>query len=196
MAINPVQILIDEHRVILQVTAAWEMADQAIEHGAAFPAAFVSRVVDFIHAFADAYHHHREEELFIPYVEHVSSDRARGNIGLVRQEHQMARYRARRADELLPAAAAGDVEAQKEIRRLLNSYCSLISCHIGMEDMAFFPNGYATMSPQLRARVQQAFQEFDANKENQETNKRYRALAERIVAQAREMHNDLKHHTV
>ena len=135
---RPTELLKNEHQVLLIALDALDHLEQALAYGGgSFPGEMVGRILDFMTVYADQFHYYKEEQLLIPRLELRGMTAADGPIGLVRQEHAMARHRVAQALKLLPAAAKGDARAQVDLRRFLVSTVNLLRAHIGMEELIF-----------------------------------------------------------
>ena len=182
-----IDILVDEHRLIMRMLQVIGRLEQLMGNGVAFQAAMIERILDFMTGYTDEFHHHREEDLLIDLLARHGHPMDHGPVGLVMQDHSMARFRTRRLRELLPAAAAGDSEAQMEMRHLLDQYNKLVRCHIGMEDLSFFPHSRRTLTGEALEELEDVFRAADAQPAARKIDKHYRALVEELEAEILEL---------
>jgi len=125
---DPIQILMDEHRVIEKVLDALEAAADL-----EVPAEFYDRALDFCTEFADACHHSKEEDRLFPLLEERGIPRKGGPVGVMCDEHVQGRsYIA----QMREAAAAGEYD---RVRRASLLYVGLLRDHIQKEDNVLFP---------------------------------------------------------
>ena len=167
---DPIQQLMDEHRVIEKVLAALEAAAQQ-----ELPFTFYERAVDFIVNFADGCHHAKEEDRLFPALERMGMPREQGPIGVMCSEHEESRGLVR---EMRGAIERQDRET---LRRMSLEYVTLLRQHIMKEDQVLFPMGRAQLGPddliRLRAR-------FDEVSDGGGTERKYTDLANVLCEQA------------
>ena len=117
--LDPIQELMDEHRIIEKVlTALTAAADQEVS------LEFYERAVDFIANFADKCHHSKEEERLFPVLEEKGISREAGPIGCMCEEHEIGRGHVQSMRELIKA---GDLAG---LRRESLNYVGLLRSHI------------------------------------------------------------------
>ena len=167
--LDPIQELMDEHRIIEKVLNALEAAaSQEV------PLEFYERAVEFIVNFADKCHHGKEEERLFPVLEEKGIPRHAGPIGCMCDEHQIARGHVRSMRELL---SAGD---HAGLRRESLEYVALLRSHIQKEDKVLFPMGRNVLSEGdlegLRAR-------FDEVEHGGQCHCHYAKMADELLAQ-------------
>lgn len=139
---RPSQILVDEHSVILSVLDAVESVNQHAD----FSASFYERALDFFVTFADKCHHAKEEVHLFPWLEAHGVAREHGPVGCMLREHEEGRAHLGAVRNDLPAAAAGDHDAQARIRREMAAYAILLREHINKENQVLFVIGDMRMS--------------------------------------------------
>ena len=167
--LDPIQELMDEHRIIEKVlTALTAAADQEV------PLEFYERAVDFIANFADKCHHSKEEERLFPVLEEKGIPREAGPIGCMCEEHEIGRGHVQSMRELLKA---GDLAG---LRRESLNYVGLLSSHIQKEDKVLFPMGRNVLS---RGELEQLRAKFDEVEDPGQCHHYYSNLAEELLAQ-------------
>lgn len=124
---DPIQVLMDEHRVIEKVLNALEAAADL-----EVPAEFYERALEFCASYADACHHAKEEDRLFPLLEERGIPREQGPVGVMCAEHVQGREYIRQMRE---AAAAGDYD---RVRRVSLLYVGLLRDHIHKEDNVLF----------------------------------------------------------
>ena len=124
---DPIQVLMDEHRVIEKVLNALEAAADL-----EVPVEFYDRALDFCTEFADACHHAKEEDRLFPLLEKRGIPREGGPVGVMCDEHVQGRGYIRQMRE---AAAAGEYD---RVRRVSLMYVGLLREHIQKEDNVLF----------------------------------------------------------
>ncbi len=63
---HPVEVLLDEHRLIERMLA--EVETRVLNSGGKLPLDFVETALDFFAGFADGSHHHKEERVLFPMI--------------------------------------------------------------------------------------------------------------------------------
>jgi hemerythrin-like domain-containing protein len=135
-----------EHQVILRVIGVLERLVERSERGDGFEAESLGRCVEFSRLFADACHHAKEEDLLFPVLESRGIPRDGGPIGVMLQEHQMARAYTRQMGEALEAAQGGEADAAQRFHEAAHQYIELLTMHIGKEDNILYPMGDRVMT--------------------------------------------------
>ncbi|MEN8181834.1 MAG: hemerythrin domain-containing protein [Myxococcota bacterium] len=169
---DPIEALMEEHRVIEQVLSA---IDATAERNA--PVSFYQDVVDFVVNFADGCHHDKEEGLLFPAMVGQGMPRDAGPIGVMLQEHDVGRdcvARIREAIEVGDACAAGAAAAD---------YSALLRAHIAKEDGVLYPIARDLLPAGEIASLAVRFEEVEASRAG---SARYRHLAARLLADSDE----------
>jgi len=167
---DPIDQLMDEHRVIETVIGAIRQAAQTeIDLG------FYTDLVDLIANFADRLHHGKEEDRLFPLLEERGLPRDGGPIAVMLYEHRLGREHVARMREGLDA---GD---RNVLRRESRAYAALLEGHIMKEDGILYPMGRNILRPEDVERLQAAFAEVDPTGED---GRRYREMARSLVERA------------
>ncbi len=135
------QILVDEHEVILSVLDAVEKVAGQRSGSAGFPQEFYERVLDFCASFADKCHHAKEEGHLFPVLEARGIARQGGPVGCMLKEHEEGRAHVAAMRAALPRAAEGDAEAREVVKREALAYAELLRSHIQKENQVLFMLG-------------------------------------------------------
>lgn len=142
----PSEVLRTEHQVILRVIEALSRLVDRSERGEGFEVTALRRCVEFFRLFADACHHAKEEDLLFPVMESRGIPREGGPIGVMLEEHTMARGFTRAMHEALEAFEGGDVEGEARFCRAARQYEELLTHHIHKEDNILFVMGDRVMT--------------------------------------------------
>jgi hemerythrin-like domain-containing protein len=142
----PTKVLRQEHQVILRVLKILDHLLVRNDQGQGFETASFERCVEFFRLFADACHHAKEENLLFPLLESRGIPREGGPIGVMLQEHTVARELTRRMGEALDALAEGDQGAVTPFIATAREYIQLLTQHIFKEDNVLFAMGDQVMS--------------------------------------------------
>ncbi len=143
-SLGPTEELTNDHRVIQRVLNVLEILVTRARSGGGFEADAFGSAVEFFRLFADACHHAKEEDLLFPVLEKRGVPREGGPIGVMLDEHRMAReHTARMHHALVDRATGGDQAATAEERLLsaAEDYLQLLRAHIFKEDNVLFRMG-------------------------------------------------------
>ena len=167
---DPIDVLMDEHRIIEKVLTAFEQAAHLD-----LPVTFYEKAVEFIANFADGCHHAKEEERLFPELERKGVPRAGGPIGVMCDEHVLGRAHVARMREMI------DADDRDGLRREALEYAALLRGHIAKEDNVLFPLGRAVLDPSELAALETSFERVDCAGE---CHHKYAALATQLLAEA------------
>ncbi len=175
-------VLRDEHRRILQVTAALE---RLIDDGAA-PLDFdaIERCVRFFRLFADACHHGKEEDLLFPELESRGMPRESGPIAVMLHEHRLGRELVSAMARALPGARAGDDTSRSRMVNAARGWADLIRAHILKEDHMLFQLADEMVDASACLRLCAAYDVVCASTFEGCTKAQLEALADEIIGEA------------
>ena len=179
-----VQILVDEHEVILSVLDAVEAVAGGSSGEAAFPRSFYEQAFDFFATFADRCHHAKEEGHLFPLLESRGIARQGGPIGCMLREHDEGRAHVAAARGALPAAAGGDKRACETVRREALAYTALLRDHIRKENQVLFVLGDQFMTSGDKEALWHKFQCAEHSPLPAGSHEKYVALAGELRAAA------------
>ena len=177
---DPIDVLMNEHQLILQVLRAMEERLPTLGAGE-FPSEFFEQAVDFLAHFADQCHHYKEEDTLFVLLRKRGMPVDGGPIGVMLHEHDTGRAHVAAIRESIPAAAAGSAEALENIRRHAALFIELLRQHIHKEDNILFRMARTLLTPADLAELQEAFAREDNPKINHATRDRYQALAAQLA---------------
>ncbi len=167
--LDPIQELMDEHRIIEKVlTALTTAADQEVS------LEFYEKAVDFIANFADKCHHGKEEERLFPLLEEKGIPREAGPIGCMCDEHEIGRGHVQRMRELIKRS---DLVG---LRRESLNYVGLLRSHIQKEDNVLFPMGRGVLS---KVDLERLRGKFDEVEHEGQCHHHYGSLADELLAE-------------
>ncbi len=135
----PVEILIDEHRLIERfVKLLKKEMEKMIETQKVEPN-FIVVAVDFFRTYADRYHHGKEEGILFKGLSQkkLSATDDKMMLELI-MEHAYARRTVNNLESLKETYLAGKVDTLKDILQLLKALVELYPAHIEKEDEHFF----------------------------------------------------------
>jgi hemerythrin-like domain-containing protein len=148
-----VEMLVEEHRVILMVVKGLEAVALAIRSGERVDTASLNDAVSFMREYADRFHHAKEEELLFPsFVSHGVPLHG-CPIEALLHDHQRGRELVSALAKAIEASAGGDLGASQTIANVIGSIVELYSNHIWKEDVMVFPMAERLLPPEERARL-------------------------------------------
>ena len=177
---DPIEVLMNEHRVIESVMNAME-ARLATLQNKPFPADFFRRALDFISNFADGCHHYKEEQCLFPAMAARGVPADGGPIGVMLAEHDQGRACIAGVRQNLAAAEAGSPEAAAAVRRYASAYIELLRQHILKEDNILYRMARNVLTP---ADVEALRQKYAAEESKAEVVQSYLALAAQLSSEA------------
>ena len=178
---EPMQILVDEHEVILSVLDA---VDTMLERPSSeFPTRFYEKALDFFATFADKCHHAKEEVYLFPMLESRGIPREHGPIGCMLHEHEEGRARLAAVRQALPAAGE-DPRAARTVKNELSSYVLLLRQHIQKENQILFPAGDHQLTTADKELLGHKFSCAEHSVLPPGAHQQYLALASELVSEA------------
>lgn len=176
------EILMAEHRVIEQMLGCLDrMADAAFE-GRPLDLADARDAIAFLRAFADAFHHKKEEDRLFPVMERHGIPRDAGPTAVMRHEHEVGRAHVRRMDEALTAHEKGDREALGRFAFEARGFTELLRDHIAKEDQVLFPMAERMIPPAAMRDLLASFDHAERHEVAPGTRETSLAAAERLGA--------------
>jgi hemerythrin-like domain-containing protein len=176
-------ILKNEHRVIEQAMDALEtMAARARqEHKLARDDA--AAAIDFIRAFADKFHHAKEEDLLFVAMEAAGFPRQAGPIAVMLHEHDFGRNCVSQMSAAVDAAAAGEQAAQQRFASAAEQFINMLRGHIQKEDQILYAMADDAFDDETQATLLVDFDKAEAAQGGAAVRDRYVDVARRLHAQ-------------
>jgi hemerythrin-like domain-containing protein len=184
---GPIETLKDEHQVILRLLGVIERAEGATAQGVVFRGDLYEKALDFIANFTDRCHHCKEEGQLFPVLEAKGIPSEGSPIGCMLNEHAQGRQLIASALEALPAATAGDLEAQGRVRRPLMEYVQVLRDHIYKEDNILFMMASQVLTPEDLAKMEVDFKEALEREVEPGVYESYRAMVGELETIAAEL---------
>ena len=158
---NPIEILLNEHRVIERVLNCFEVIVENAERDGKTGLGLANQALNFLRTFADHCHHGKEEDRLFPVMEKNGFPREGGPTGVMMSEHQQGRGYIRFMLDAIAAEEKGDKGASKWFVQNARGYIHLLRNHIYKEDNCLFPMADQALNPEQREALLLSFQEFD-----------------------------------
>ena len=150
----PMQTLVNEHVLIKRWLALMPPFADKMNLQTESDRQLLADGIDFLHNFADRYHHAKEEDILFDYF-----DQNQEIIRVIREDHTRGRYHI---SEMLAALA---VRNRAALAVNMLAYHLLLSEHISKEDEVLFPWMDRQLTPETQGELTRAFMRADENAE-------------------------------
>ena len=174
---HPLQVLMDEHRVIEQAIGALTAYANEVAAGAAHPRSDLAELVAFIRGYADRHHHGKEEDILFRDLEKKNmAEQDRKVMQELIDEHVYGRKTVKELVEAKEKYIQGQRGALKIILEKLNALVNFYPEHIEKEDKVFFPSTEEYFSREEQDAMLEEFWEFD----KEMIHEKYRSLVKQL----------------
>lgn len=184
MTAESTERLMTEHRLIGRVLAAMIRAANRLDDAKVVDSAFWTGAVDFLHNFADSFHHAKEEELLFELYARRGLPSDDGPVAVMLAEHEQCRLLMRSVEETaaLLAAGAADVEnVRHDLAAAAREFVELLEQHIQKEDNILYPMGEQLLTADDQEHLLKRFDEADDRLGGEATTARYQTLAAELA---------------
>lgn len=178
--LTPTAELTGEHKVIERVLVVLGKLVARARSGEGFEAESFASAVEFFRLFADACHHAKEEELLFPVLEARGIPREGGPIGVMLEEHRLARGYTRDMTEALSEHDAGGDGAERRFLEAADEYIELLTHHIFKENNVLFQMGDQVMTSDDQAGLARKFCDVGCRSFDGKTREQLVAIADRL----------------
>jgi len=182
-AVQPLTILVSEHRLIEQVIAALEVKAETLGEQP-FAREFFEGALDFLSNFASRCHLAKEEERLFPLLWEKGVPLENGPLGASMSEHEAGRRQLEAIRLHFAAAEQGSPEALAAIRSLVRDFARFARQHIRKEEQRLFNVAWTLLESSDIKRLQRDFEEVELEYPETTFHRRYEALAEHLAAAA------------
>lgn len=175
---NPINILIEEHKLITRFLSILELKVKKMEQENQLDEQFINIITDFLGSFVDRSHHGKEEDIFFKELKQKElAGEMKEMMIKLENEHEMVRKFIAQIIESKSNYLSGDLKALKSIILDLNAFLKLYPQHIKLENDYFFEIGVKYLSPAEQEKMVNkfntlhppvVFQKFKAMVENLE----------------------------
>jgi hemerythrin-like domain-containing protein len=177
---NPTEVLVDEHVVIVRVLDALKTAARRLDEGEQIRPGYFIDAADFIKGFADGCHHHKEEGVLFKAMESAGMPAQGGPIGVMLMEHERGRAFTRQMRAAAMRLENGDASARAEVVENARGYVALLHQHIMKENSVLFPMAEKVLPENSKAKVMQDFETIEHEETGEGVHEKYLALAEKL----------------
>jgi hemerythrin-like domain-containing protein len=181
---DPIEVLMQEHQVILRVIDAAEAFARQVDRSADDGRAELAEFVTFIREYADARHHGKEEDILFEAMEQAGFSTESGPLAVMLHEHTEGRRLVR---EMADAAAHAGVWSPAEraaVVGAVENYAALLRNHIWKEDNILYPAARNALDETTYGVVAQRVKSFDSEWTAKGKIAQLDALAEKLIARA------------
>lgn len=134
-----IDLLMDEHEVIMQVLGALEVMAERAETGAGVEPEYGRKAVEIFRHFVDSCHHNKEEQLLFPALLPHGLTADSGPVAVMLHEHQQGRQQVRELETALSAVEDNEKQAAMRFALAARAYIRLLRDHIAKENQVLFP---------------------------------------------------------
>ena len=176
---SPTEMLEEEHRFIAKVVGITPVLADKVEAGEAVSVDLLRDIVEFMRAFADKWHHGKEEALLFPALIEKGVPVHGCPIGALTAEHVKGRELVGGLAEATNAFEKGAASAREAMIENLRGIAELYPNHIWKEDYLLFPMTHKVLGPE---ELQALYQEFEKVEERigDDIRHRFTKFAERV----------------
>jgi hemerythrin-like domain-containing protein len=157
---NAIDLLMEEHRLILGAIGALETFAGAVERGADDKAE-LAHFVRFISEFADARHHGKEEDILFEAMIAAGFPRQAGPVAVMLMDHDTGRGFVGELAQLAAGPTAWTAAERERVVAAARGYAGLLRAHIHKEDVILYPMARQRLSPEAMAAVDAACTAFE-----------------------------------
>lgn len=175
-----VDILMDEHQVILNVLNSLERYNNAITSNSDYKIADLKDYVTFFKNFADAFHHMKEEDILFIEMGNNGFPANAGPIAVMLNEHNIRRNYVEILDNNSKLEKWSLTEKEKVVKTG-NEFIILLKGHIHKEDNILFPMANNVLPENAQAEVNNKFSDFESDAENSKTKLELIELAKNLA---------------
>lgn len=177
---NAIEILVEEHRLILRGLDLLTTAAERIERNQRPPKEFFEKAVSFTLNFTNKFHHYKEEIVMFGMLAQKREGELDAEIERLRdQHHTLHNY----MNEISMSLDAYSENIQSEVRRLHRNLCDYIETlrrHVHAEDRIFYPLVAKTLTGDEMQWLAEEFEKYAA-KEGPDTTKACETLVEEMA---------------
>jgi hemerythrin-like domain-containing protein len=178
----PIDILLDEHKVVTRVIDLTEEIRDRLQHEKDVPATVFWKLVDFLYNYGDVIHHSKEEDVLFAKMQDYADKlptAVKDQIGVLIEQHLQALDLANEMHKAIRDYKRGNPGARKRILQAVKSYVELMRPHFQSEENDVFPTMVKVLSKADKDRMKADFDRFDKLVGGAEAHKRY----ERVVGE-------------
>ena len=182
---RPIDLLMQEHRVIEGALDALETAVNRLERGEAVRPGLFIDVAEFIRDFADGCHHRKEEGVLFRAMVEGGAPAEGAAIEMMLEEHEEGRRYTRAMRDGAVRLDRGEAAGRNEIIANAKRYVALLRDHIAKEDEMLFPMAAELIPPSREEELLERFERLEADDVGPGAHARLVALAVKLAREAK-----------
>jgi hemerythrin-like domain-containing protein len=152
---DPIDVLLGEHRTILQVLDEVERESRRLENDRVLREVFWRDLLRFADEFDAGLHHKKEEALLFPALERAGLSATSGPTAVLRDEHGRIQFARDRLESALQA------RDHLRLTTAVAAYVDRVRGHVMKENQILFPLARRLLQPSAIARLATAFAELE-----------------------------------
>ena len=159
---DPIEILVDEHKLILRGLDLLTTAAEKIVRNQNPPKEFFEKAVDFTFRFTNKFHHYKEEIVMFGLLAQKHEGEIDAELERLRQQHAALHDYM---DEISRSLDAYSKNQDSEVRRLhrnLSEYIEILRRHVNAENRIFYPLVVKTLTEDEMLELKQEFDRYAA----------------------------------
>ncbi len=160
--LSAIEILEDEHRLIIRMAKMLPIVQQRIREGDVDPEILMT-IVDFFKVYADKSHHAKEEAALFPLLAKRGVRLSGCPIGTLHNEHDQGRVLVEALGDAVQRYVKGDYDTKKQIAEYLKGATEFYTEHIWKEDFLLFPMSHKVLNHSDEEELRKEFLGVDSN---------------------------------
>ncbi len=159
--IGPLHTLKHEHRVIERTLRALDGMCKRLLWGEHVSADALAQVVDFISAYADGFHHKKEEEYLFPALAEQGIAIEGGPLGVMNRQHECERELTSEMIAAIEAYRSLDTHASSRFVEAAIKYIDFLIAHMEKEDSMLFRLADELLEDEEKTALGEAFKQAE-----------------------------------
>jgi hemerythrin-like domain-containing protein len=161
--LNAIEILVEEHKLILSGLELLTTAAEKIVRSQNPPREFFEKAAIFTRDFTNKFHHYKEEIVMFGLLAQKHSGEIDGELERLRNQHEILRnYISEISDSLDGYSKNIDAEVRR-LHRNLSEYIETLRRHIHAEDKIFYPLVQTRLTADEMQDMKERFENYAAD---------------------------------
>jgi hemerythrin-like domain-containing protein len=179
---KPIEVLMNEHRLIEQVLGSLESYSLAVDDGMAVERPLVAEYATFFRGFADACHHGKEEDILFQRMIERGFPVEGGPLAVMLHEHTEGRARVSAMSQIGQGEGVLDDAERSTLLTNANEFVPLLRQHILKEDNILYPMALRLLTGPELDQMEADFAAFARRLSGDGSEDRLRGLADRLTS--------------
>jgi hemerythrin-like domain-containing protein len=160
--VNAIEILVDEHKLILRGLDLLTTAAEKIVRNQNPPKEFFEKAADFTLNFTNRFHHYKEEIVMFGLLAQKRQGEIDAEIERLRKQHDALHDYMNEISQSLDAYSKNVDSEVRRLHRNLSEYIETLRRHINAENRIFYPLVAKMLTKDEMARLMVEFDEYAA----------------------------------